>query len=301
MSHTSSTHSTLFAIPLSKVTQTQALETLAERSSQNQQTRIVTINPEFILTSLHNVEFRKTLQTADLQLADGIGLIWATHLLQLTPRFPSLCQRLPRLYSAWQCFYTLASIPFSRAIYSQLPERVTGSDLFIPLLRQLAASDQSVFLLGGAPGVAEATAQKVTKSIPNLTIAGTYVGSPAPEEAQQIINTIKASGAQALFVAFQFPKQDIWIHDHLPQLPQIKVAIGIGGTFDFIAGTAHLHHQHAKAKRAPKLIQRLQLEWLWRLFTQPHRWKRIWNATGVFIGKVWQEKTATNKSDCHTR
>lgn len=160
MTQTPSTRTSLFTIPLSPVTQTQALDSIAERGKKSQQTRIVTINPEFILTSLHNNKFRETLQTADLQLADGIGLIWATHLLQLTPRFPSLCQHWPRLYSTWQCFYTLASIPFSRAIYSQLPERVTGSDLFIPLLRQLAASNQSVFLLGGAPGVAEATAQK---------------------------------------------------------------------------------------------------------------------------------------------
>jgi N-acetylglucosaminyldiphosphoundecaprenol N-acetyl-beta-D-mannosaminyltransferase len=300
MSQISPIHTTLFAIPLSPVTQAEALHTIAKRVSQSQQTRIVTVNPEFVLTSLHNQEFRTVLQTADLQLADGIGLIWATHLLQLAPKFPRLCQRLPRLYSTWQCFYTLASIPFSKTIYSQLPERVTGSDLFLPLLRQLAASHQSVFLLGGAPEVAETTAKKVTESIPNLTIAGTYVGSPAPEESQQIISRIKTSGAQALFVAFQFPKQDTWIHDHLSQLPQVKVAIGVGGTFDFIAGTAHLHHQHTKAKRAPKFIQKIQLEWLWRLCTQPHRWKRIWNATGVFIGKVWQEKTTKNRSDCHT-
>ncbi len=277
----------LFSLPFDAVTQKEALDLIEARVDQALQTRIVTINPEFIVEAEKNNHFKKALQTADLRLADGIGIIWATHIQK------QIQDSKFKMQSGWgfkiKLWWSLLAILFKpKSIYTALPERVTGSDLFIPLIKLLADKGQSIFLLGAAPGVAETVAAKLGEQITNLRIAGTYSGSPSPEEAAHILQRITASKADALFVAFQFPKQDIWIAEHLPQLPQVKLAIGIGGTFDFVAGTAHKDYAR-KAKRAPKLLQALHLEWLWRLLTQPYRWRRISNATISFIRLVEKE------------
>ncbi len=282
---------TLLEIPFDNLTQAEVLTTIDQRIKENKTTRIVTINPEFVLEAQKNAAFKEVLKTADLHLADGIGILWATHFLSIKPLFPKLYRLFPRLYSLYQCLYTLALLPFTkRVVRNPLPERVTGSDLFLPLLQQLAKSKQRIFLLGGASGVAERTAQILKTQIPDLEIAGYYPGSPQKHDAQKIIAIINDSKATALFVAFQFPAQDIWIAHYLPRLHQVKVAIGVGGTFDFIAGASHIEHKHSKTKRAPALFRTLNLEWLWRLITQPYRWKRIFSATILFTRTVLKYK-----------
>ncbi len=155
---------------------------------------------------------------------------------------------------------------FSRSV------RVPGADLTHRLLVTLS-SQHPVFFLGAASGVAEKAAERMKSENPNLNIVGTYAGSPAPEEADAIINRINASGAQLLLVAYGAPQQDLWIAEHLGQLNTVRVAIGVGGTFDFLARTI---------QRAPQWLRSIGLEWLWRLILQPWRIKRIWNAVVVF-------------------
>lgn len=285
---------TLLDIPFDCLTQTQVLRTIEQRIEEGKQTRIVTINPEFLLESQRNTEFKEVLKTADLHLADGIGILWATHLLQLKPLLPGIYKVIPKVYSVFQCFYTLLLLPFTKRVSKDpLPERVTGSDLFIPLIKQLAQNQQRIFLLGAAPGVAGKTAQMIKSQVNGVDIVGYYSGSPQKDEAQKIISIINDSKATALFVAYQFPAQDIWIAQYLPRMHQIKVAIGVGGTFDFIAGTSHIQHTTSKTKRAPNWIRRLNLEWLWRLITQPYRWQRIFSATFLFIKTILKTKYST--------
>lgn len=282
---------TLLDIPFDSITQTQVLALIKQRLEEQKTTRIVTINPEFLLEAERNSEFKEVLKSADLHLADGIGILWATHFLAIKPLFPKLYRAFPKLYSLYQCFYTLVLLPFTKKVtHNPLPERVTGSDLFIPLAQQLAATNQRIFLLGGAEGVAEKTAQILQSQINNIEIAGYYSGSPKKDDAQKIIAIINDSKATALFVAFQFPAQDIWIAHYLPRLHQVKMAIGVGGTFDFITGSSHIAHGNTNTKRAPHWMRKLNLEWLWRLITQPYRWKRIFNATVKFIKRVYRAK-----------
>lgn len=282
---------TLLDIPFDCLTQAQVLSAIEQRVKEGKQTRIVTINPEFLLEARRNSEFKEVLKTADLHLADGIGILWATHFLQRKPLFPTVYKAVPRVYSLFQCFYTLLLLPFTKKVSQDpLPERVTGSDLFIPLIRQLTQSNERIFLLGAAPGVAEKTARIIKSQVNGANIVGYYSGSTQKEEAQKIISIINDSKATALFVAYQFPAQDIWIAQYLPRLHQVKVAIGVGGTFDFIAGSSHIEHNNSKTKRAPHWIRVLNLEWLWRLITQPYRWKRIFNATYKFIATIFQAK-----------
>jgi len=112
--------------------------------------------------------------------------------------------------------------------------------------------------------VAERAAQRLTQKYPNLQIVGTYAGSPRPEEEDEIVGLVRAAHPDALFVAYGAPAQDLWIARNLHRLG-VPVCMGVGGTFDFIAGVV---------PRAPDWVQRLGLEWSYRLLRQPWRWRR---------------------------
>jgi N-acetylglucosaminyldiphosphoundecaprenol N-acetyl-beta-D-mannosaminyltransferase len=191
---------------------------------------ICTINPEFIIIAQRDPEFFAVLQESDLNVIDGWGTVWALRL---------------------------------RGI--QVPQRVTGSD-GVPLIAERAAQKGwRLFLLGGFNGVAECSAQILQTRYPSLQIAGTYEGSPHPDQAEEIIRRINAAQADILLVAYGAPKQDIWIHQYRERL-QVKVAMGVGGAFDFIAGAV---------PRAPLWMRRGGIEWLYRLYLQPSRWRRM--------------------------
>ena len=134
-------------------------------------------------------------------------------------------------------------------------------------------SEHSVFLLGAAPDVAELAAAKLREKNPQLRIVGTYSGSPSEADAPEILRRINAADPQVLLVAFGAPAQDLWIDRYKADLHHVRVAMGVGGTFDFLAG---------RIKRAPHIFRSLGLEWLWRLIQEPRRIKRIRNAVVVF-------------------
>jgi N-acetylglucosaminyldiphosphoundecaprenol N-acetyl-beta-D-mannosaminyltransferase len=129
-------------------------------------------------------------------------------------------------------------------------------------LCKLAAEEGfRVFLFGAAPGVADMAARSLTARFPGLTIAGTRDGFFTPEDEPKILAQIRAARPDILFVAFGIPKQEKWIAAHLPETGA-KLAMGVGGSFDAFAGIV---------KRAPKMIQRLHLEWLWRTLSNPKK------------------------------
>lgn len=145
-----------------------------------------------------------------------------------------------------------------------LPERVTGSD-GVPLIAQRAATEGwRLYLLGAGPGIAARAGEILCARYPGLQIVGVYEGSPADADAPGIIALITAAQPDILFVAYGAPRQDLWIAQHRDAL-RVPVMMGVGGTFDHITGTR---------KRAPRWVQRLNLEWLFRLLTQPWRWRR---------------------------
>lgn len=169
--------------------------------------------------------------------------------------------------------------------HTPLLQRVTGTDLMQKICEH-APKGTKIFLLGAGPGIAEKTGEKLVAQNPNLKIVGNHSGSAAIEEEQSILQMINDSGAEILFVAFGAPKQELWIVRNLHNLKTVKVVMGVGGAFDFISGTR---------KRAPNLMRKIGLEWLFRLIIQPTRIKRIYNATIkfplVFIaGKLFHKK-----------
>jgi N-acetylglucosaminyldiphosphoundecaprenol N-acetyl-beta-D-mannosaminyltransferase len=145
-----------------------------------------------------------------------------------------------------------------------LRERVAGSDLVPRLAEEAAHRGWRLFFLGAAPGVAETTARILAERCPGLQIAGCYAGSPSPEKEAEIANRILRSRADLLFVAYGAPQQDLWLSRNLAA-SGAAVGIGVGGSFDFISGISH---------RAPRWVQHVGLEWLYRLIREPKRWRR---------------------------
>jgi N-acetylglucosaminyldiphosphoundecaprenol N-acetyl-beta-D-mannosaminyltransferase len=192
--------------------------------------QIVTVNTEFVMAAQKNSEFRQTINTAALAVADGIGVVWATRFVG----FPT-------------------------------PERITGTDTLVALAKRCAEKGYRIYLLGAAPGIAEQAGVCLQALAPGLQIAGSYAGSPAPAEENAIIERIHAAKADILCVAYGAPAQDLWIYRNLSRLPA-ALAMGVGGAYDFLSG---------RQRRAPRTIQRLGLEWLYRLYREPWRWKRM--------------------------
>jgi len=142
-----------------------------------------------------------------------------------------------------------------------LEERVTGVDLMERICARCAESGRKVFLFGAAPGVAEEAAARLKERFPGLQVAGTRHGFFKPDEEEGITAEIAASGADVLFVALGVPRQEKWIARSLDRTG-VSVAIGVGGSFDVFSG---------RVKRAPRWVQRCNLEWLYRLCKNPRK------------------------------
>ncbi len=161
----------------------------------------------------------------------------------------------------------------------RLPERVTGSDGVPMIAARAAKQGWRLFLLGAAPGVAARAGERLAELHPSLQVVGAYSGTPADADAPEIIARIAAVRPDILFVAYGAPKQDLWIARHSAALG-VPVMMGVGGSLDFVVGAQ---------KRAPKWLQQLNLEWLYRLIVQPWRWRRQM-ALPRFVLAVIKEK-----------
>jgi N-acetylglucosaminyldiphosphoundecaprenol N-acetyl-beta-D-mannosaminyltransferase len=144
-------------------------------------------------------------------------------------------------------------------------EHVRGSDLVSRLAAVGAAHGHRWYLLGAGEGIAQRAADALQQRFPGLTIAGAAPGSPRPEDDPATWATIRAAGpVDLILVAYGAPNQERWLARSLGPLG-IPVGIGVGGVFNFLSGAI---------PRAPRWMQRLELEWLHRLIVQPSRWRR---------------------------
>lgn len=165
---------------------------------------------------------------------------------------------------------------WGRVLHGYRLPRLTGVELAESLCELAEQQQKSVYFLGGF-GVAQAAAEQMKAQFPTLLVAGTEDGHP-----EQLSDQLRTAQPDIILVAFGAPKQELWIDAFRAELPHTRIAVGVGGTFDFWAG---------KATRAPKLMQKLGLEWLWRLITEPRqRALRVWRAVGVFSWLVVKEK-----------
>ena len=237
---------TLLKVNVHALTNAQTLALIEAFIAGGKPHQLVTVNPEFVVEAQHDDEFRHIINNAALALPDGIGLLKAAKFLKTTP----------------------------------LPERVPGSDLVVRLAELSHQKGHRLYFLGAGESVAEQAIEKLKLRYPNLQIAGAFAGSAALEENEAIVQRILPTRPDILLVAYGAPKQDKWIARNLAQL-NIPVCIGVGGSFDFIAGVT---------KRAPVWIQNIHMEWLHRFIMQPWRWRRIWNAVVVFSWLVLRSR-----------
>ncbi|GHV38333.1 acetylglucosaminyldiphosphoundecaprenol acetyl-beta-D-mannosaminyltransferase [Clostridia bacterium] len=162
---------------------------------------IYTPNPEMVMAARKDAEFLRVLNTADMVVPDGIGIVYASRILK-----PSL------------------------------PERVGGYDLTLKILEHAAKDGLRVYFFGSAPGVAESAAEKLKAKFAGLNIVGLHSGYFNNNEESRIIEDINAAGTDILLVGLGFPKQEKWIAENKEKLCA-KVLIGVGGSLDGYAGT----------------------------------------------------------------
>lgn len=187
---------------------------------------VVTPNAEIVMMANQDKELANIINNADLVVPDGAGVVWAAH------------------YNG-----------------DIMPERVAGYDLVQNLLRAAAIKKYGIYMLGGAPGIVEKARDAAEKLYPGLQIVGTRHGFFTRNDENEIVNHIKSCKPDVLLVALGVPRQEKWLSAYLYQL-QVPVGIGVGGTFDVMAGTV---------KRAPLWMQNAKIEWLYRLISEPKR------------------------------
>lgn len=237
-------------INIDDITMEQAVERIYEFISSDENHSIYTPNAEIMMDGITNKNLNRVLNTADMLVADGAGVVLASKLLG-----------------------------------REVTEKVSGVDLAKNLLASSSKKPIKFFLFGGSPGIAERAHANIICDYPAAQVVGTRNGYFTAEDEEKIVDEINKSGAEVLFVCLGAPKQELWIDTHKDML-KVKACLGVGGTLDILAGNVKL---------APDFFRNNGLEWLYRLYKEPRRFKRmlrlpkfILYVLGIRIGLIKQ-------------
>ncbi len=162
-----------------------------------------------------------------------------------------------------------------------VPERVAGIDLVAEVFELAAEKNWSIYFLGAEPNVVEKAVLHTLEKYPNLQIKGYRDGYYSQEETEQVVANINKQKPDILLVALGVPKQEVFIQQYLKEL-DVPLSIGVGGSFDILAGTA---------TRAPAWMQRVGLEWFYRLLKEPRRFKRMLSLPKFVLAVLKQKLT----------
>lgn len=241
----------ILGINITSSSKEEVLSSVKDKLSDSRSFYIVTPNPELVLMAQDNIDLKNALNSADFAIPDGTGLKLA----------------IPNLHI------------------------IKGRELFLDLIELANKNKWKVFLLGGLGNEAELACKHLISLYPNIFISfdnGPVLNQKAELESQvdaksykDAVDRINKFNPDLLFVAFGNPKQEIWIHKNLNKL-KVGGAMAVGGSFRYVAGLSKL---------PPKWVQRLGLEWFWRLITEPMRLKRILNAVVIFPLRLFLYKT----------
>ena len=230
----------ILGVNVDRLTMAETVERISQAVKGRSRIRVVTANPEVIYAAGRNAELKKLINSADIVTADGVGVVWA-----------------------------------ARRLGVPVAERVTGIDLLCALFPVAQAGKWRIFFLGGKPGVAEEAALRVCRDYGEITWAARH-GYFSPEEERSVIAQIEGFQPDILLAGLGSPRQEYWLEEHSGLA---TVCIGVGGSFDVLAGMV---------LRAPENMRALHLEWLYRLWQEPRRWKRQ-IVLPVYVLKVfWQ-------------
>jgi len=225
-------------VQIDNISKAEAIAKIDSFVQSGQPHYVVTPYSEMVVFAQKDEKYKQALNHADLSLADGVGVIFA-----------------------------------AKYFGSEIKERITGRIFVYEIARLCQDKNYSLALVGGSDNIAAQAAYELKKQFPRLQITLALSGRPFEQFS---IKEINDSNSDILLIAYSPPRQEQWLADNIKKL-NVKVAMGLGGTFDYIAG---------KRPVPPKFFHSMGLEWLWRLITQPWRVIRIWNAVPVFIWKV---------------
>lgn len=242
------------------VTMDEAADFVEERIKADEVTAIYTPNPEIVQMCIENESFYEVVNSAELIVPDGIGVVKASRILK-TP----------------------------------LKQKVAGVELGERVLDIAARNNKGVFLFGGKDAsrtesgvsVADQCIPLFEKKFEGIRVVGTRDGycKKDGEENDETIRLINESGAEVLFVCLGAPLQENWIYQNRSRLPNVKVYLGLGGSLDVYSGNV---------KRAPKLFIKLGLEWFYRLLCEPKRIGRMMKLPKFYFG-TWIYKLKKKK------
>jgi len=263
-------------VKIDALTGKEAIERLGTLMEQKEPSILTTPNTEFIMRAQNDPDFLDIINNkSKMNLADSFGVLWAARFLSWKNPKNKLWRGIV-IFFEW--FFSLIFLPIFPHLYKNpIPEKLSGSDFIWEIGRFAAKNHYKMFLFGGAPTVAEKAALKMQTDIYDLRVTGVYPGVVA--ETEKVVEAINKSHANILLVALGAPLQEKWLLTNLKKT-NCKVGIGLGGTFDFTAEVI---------PRAPKFMQKIGLEWFFRLLHQPSRLYRQL-AIPRFAWKVLMER-----------
>lgn len=247
----------MFDIEIDNLSMKQAVEKIVIMAKDKERSSFVlTPNVDHVVKVQSDKLFKEIYDNASLVLADGMPLIWASKLLK-----------------------------------KPLKEKVSGSDIFPLICEKAASNNLKVYFLGGEKGVAKKASANLKKIYPQLKVVEAYCPPFGFEkdsnEVQAIIDSIDSKKPDIVFVGLGAPKQEKWIYENIDIMDVKAVYLGIGASFDFIAGTK---------QRSPSIISNVGLEWFWRFCQEPRRlFKRYFIEDSQFILLVIKELVKQKK------
>ncbi len=236
----------IFNCDVSTLTMRETVQEIKERIEEKVTTQHVVINAGKVVLMEKSERLQNIVRSCPIINADGQSIVWASKLLG-----------------------------------KPIPERVTGIDLMQELLKLADENGYRVYFFGAKQEIITKLVIKLKEQFSNLNIAGYRNGYFNKEDEPEIIEDMKKSKADILFVGFSSPKKEYWLDENIDKI-NIPFCMGVGGSFDVIVG---------KTKRAPKWMQKLGLEWFYRFIQEPKRmWKRYLLGNLKFLCITLKEK-----------
>lgn len=249
--------------------------------------RLVTPNPEIALQARNNAKLKSAINSFEVAIPDGIGIVMADRFLRMPAPNP---KPIRTLVCITQGVVVGASLLFKKDWLTRDLKPLKGREFFVDLVAQASKDGNRVVLVGGRSNVAVVAADKFKSDHPGLEIMGIQ-GAEYDDNANPVsqnytkihsdtLKKIRRFKPDMIFVALGAPRQELWIEKYMDKTGA-KLAMAVGGSFDFVAGATAL---------PPKTFEKLHLEWLWRLIQEPSRLERIKNAVVVFPWEVFKWK-----------
>jgi len=274
----------IFGVKISITNKQEVLDFVESRLSLKEKFYIVTPNPENVLIAKDDWLLKKAIMHADLSVPDGIGLSQAFKFLYFDDYRENLLR--PLLIFGQGILVGLATI-FNKNYLTDDLEIIKGRELFLDIIKIADRRNLRVCFVGGEKDEAEKSKLKLKETYKNIIIQAyrtpIYGKNAQPVSIEErkihksLLGKIKIFEPDLIFVALNTPKQEKWIFRNIYRINTIG-AMTVGGTFNFISGNTKL---------PPIWMEKIGLEWVWRLFKEPKRWKRIVNAFPIFPWKVF--------------